>query len=229
MVHGGIANNSKTIIKWINSERITNTDLLKQLSEVNGILVPGGFGDRGIKGKLKSIEFARKNNVPFFGICFGMQLAVIEIAKNVLKIKDANSTEFNNTKNPVVGLMTEWLKDNKKIMRTEESDKGGTMRLGSYPCNLLKGSLANKIYNSLKINERHRHRYEVNIKYVNKFKKIGYIYSGMSPDNLLPEILESKNHDWFLGVQFHPELKSRPQNPHPLFISFVSACISNLK
>jgi len=229
LVHGGIANNSKTIIKWINSERITNTDLLKQLSEVNGILVPGGFGDRGIKGKLKSIEFARKNNVPFFGICFGMQLAVIEIAKNVLKIKDANSTEFNNTKNPVVGLMTEWLKDNKKIMRTEESDKGGTMRLGSYPCNLLKGSLANKIYNSLKINERHRHRYEVNIKYVNKFKKIGYIYSGMSPDNLLPEILESKNHDWFLGVQFHPELKSRPQNPHPLFISFVSACISNLK
>ncbi len=229
LVHGGIANNSKTIIKWINSERITNTDLLKQLSEVNGILVPGGFGDRGIKGKLKSIEFARKNNVPFFGICFGMQLAVIEIAKNILKIKDANSTEFKNTKNPVVGLMTEWLKDNKKIMRTEESDKGGTMRLGSYPSNLLKGSLANKIYNSLKINERHRHRYEVNIKYVNKFKKIGYIYSGMSPDNLLPEILESKNHDWFLGVQFHPELKSRPQNPHPLFISFVSACISNLK
>ena len=229
LVHGGIANNSKINIKWINSERIKETDLLKQLSEVNGILVPGGFGDRGIKGKLKSIEFARNNNVPFFGICFGMQLAVIEIAKNVLKISDANSTEFNHTKNPVVGLMTEWLKDSKKIIRTEESDKGGTMRLGSYSCNLSKGSLANKIYNSLKIKERHRHRYEVNTKYINKFKKIGYIYSGMSPDNLLPEILESKNHDWFLGVQFHPELKSRPQNPHPLFISFVSACISNLK
>ena len=192
---------------------------------VQGILVPGGFGDRGIKGKIFSIKYARENNIPFFGICLGMQLAVIEIARNVLNIRDADSTEFSDTKNPVIGLMTEWIKNNTKVKRSVDSDKGGTMRLGSYPCNILKGSLINKVFGSLKIFERHRHRYEVNTKYLNKFKEHGFIYSGMSPDNLLPEILESKNHSWFIGVQFHPELKSRPQNPHPLFISFIDACI----
>ena len=229
LVHGGLSNDSKIKIKWINSEKLNNNDVLQQLSNVDGILVPGGFGDRGVLGKLASIKFARENDIPFFGICFGMQLAVVEISKNVLKIKNANSTEFTKTKNPVVGLMTEWTKDNKKEKRSSESDKGGTMRLGSYPCKLLKGSLINKIYGSLKINERHRHRYEVNKKYIKKFKENGYIYSGMSPDNKLPEILESLNHTWFVGVQFHPELKSRPQNPHPLFISFISACISKKK
>ncbi len=229
LVHGGLFNDSKIKIKWINSEKLNNNDVLQQLSSVDGLLVPGGFGDRGVLGKLASIKFARENDIPFFGICFGMQLAVVEISKNVLKIKNANSTEFTKTKNPVVGLMTEWTKDNKKEKRSSESDKGGTMRLGSYPCKLLKGSLINKIYGSLKINERHRHRYEVNKKYIKKFKENGYIYSGMSPDNKLPEILESLNHTWFVGVQFHPELKSRPQNPHPLFISFISACISKKK
>ena len=229
LVHGGLSNNVKINIKLINSEKLNKNEILQQLHKLNGILVPGGFGNRGVAGKLTSIKFAREKNIPFFGICFGMQLAVVEISKNVLKIKDANSTEFSNTKNPVVGLMTEWTKDNKKEIRNKESNKGGTMRLGSYPCKITKGSLINKIYGSLKINERHRHRYEVNKNYIKKFREQGYVYSGMSPDNKLPEILESTKHPWFIGVQFHPELKSRPQNPHPLFISFISACISKKK
>ena len=155
-----------------------------------------------------------------------MQMAIIEFGRNVLKIKNCYSTEFKKTNNPVIGLMTEWIKDNNLEKRSINSDKGGTMRLGSYPCNLSEGSLVKKIYDSRKIFERHRHRYEVNSKYINSFKEKGFIYSGMSPDNLLPEIIESTNHKWFIGVQFHPELKSRPQNPHPLFISFIEACIS---
>ncbi len=229
LVHGGLSNNIKVNIKWINSEKLNNNQILKEIRNVNGILVPGGFGKRGINGKIYSINYARKNKIPFFGICLGMQLAVVEISRNVLKIKDSHSTEFQKTKNPVVGLMTEWFKNNVKINRNEDSDKGGTMRLGSYPCNLKKGSLINKIYNKQKIEERHRHRYEVNINYLSKFEKNGFKYSGMSPDNLLPEIIESKNHPWFIGVQFHPELKSRPLDPHPLFISFVEACINNKK
>ena len=225
LVHGGFNNNAQVKIKWINSEKLCQEDILKELSKVQGILVPGGFGERGIKGKIVSIKFARENNIPFFGICFGMQLAVIEIARNVLNLTDANSTEFNNTNNPVVGLMTEWTQNNVKVKRTPNSDKGGTMRLGSYPCNILEESLIKEIYGSSKIFERHRHRYEVNTKYLELFKEKGFVYSGMSPDNLLPEILESKNHSWFIGVQFHPELKSRPQNPHPLFVSFIEACI----
>jgi len=226
LIHGGLYNDASVNINWINSERLNKTEIINELKNVEGILVPGGFGERGINGKISSIKFARENNIPFFGICLGMQLAVIEIARNVLKIKDANSTEFSKTKNPVVGLMTEWNRDNIKITRTNESDKGGTMRLGSYPCNLIKGSLVNKIYSSNKISERHRHRYEVNTKYIDLFHKNNFQYSGMSPDNLLPEILESKIHPWFIGVQFHPELKSRPQNPHPLFVSFVKAVIT---
>ena len=227
LVHGGISNNTKVKIKWINSEKLNQFKILDEISNVQGILVPGGFGERGINGKIESIKFARQKNIPFFGICFGMQLAIIEIARNVLKIKDANSTEFKKTKNPVVGLMTEWMKGNKKIKRNLNSDKGGTMRLGSYPCKIIKGSQVHKIYKSTNISERHRHRYEVNIKYLKKFKEKGFEYSGVSPDNMLPEIVESKNHNWFIGVQFHPELKSRPQKPHPLFISFIEACIRN--
>ena len=223
LIHGGLYNDTSINIKWINSERLKGNEIINELKDVNAILVPGGFGGRGIDGKIRSIRFARENNIPFFGICLGMQLAVIEIAKNLLKIKDANSTEFKKTLNPLVGLMTEWIKDTIKISRNEKSDKGGTMRLGSYPCNLQKNSLVSKIYKTNKIFERHRHRYEVNKKYTKKFKDNGFDFTGMSPDNLLPEILESKNLDWFIGVQFHPEFKSRPQDPHPLFVSFIHA------
>ena len=225
--HGGLANNTKVKIKWVNAENFDNNKNKKIFDDVNGILVPGGFGERGIEGKISSINYARKNNLPFLGICLGMQLAIIEIARNVLKLKDANSTEFGDTSNPVVGLMTEWIQDNIKIMRKTSSNKGGTMRLGSYHCNLLKHSLAHKIYKTSNIQERHRHRYEVNTNYISKFNKKGFIFSGMSPNNLLPEIVESTLHPWFMGVQFHPELKSRPLNPHPLFVSFVKACIIN--
>ena len=225
--HGGLANNTKVNIKWVNAEDFDKNKNKKIFNDVNGILVPGGFGERGIEGKISSINFARKNNLPFLGICLGMQLAIIEIARNVLKLKDSNSTEFGDTSNPVIGLMTEWIQDNIKIIRKTSSNKGGTMRLGSYPCNLLKHSLAHKIYKNLNIQERHRHRYEVNTNYISKFNKKGFIFSGMSPNNLLPEIIESTVHPWFMGVQFHPELKSRPLNPHPLFVSYVKACIIN--
>ena len=229
LIHGGLSNESSVSINWINSERLKNKEIRNELTKVHGILVPGGFGERGIDGKLCSITFARENDIPYFGICLGMQLAVIEIAKNVLKINDANSTEFGKTNNPVVGLMTEWVRDNTKFTRSEESDKGGTMRLGSYPCNLKKGSLVYSIYDTIQISERHRHRYEVNTKYMDLFNKNNFCYSGMSPDNLLPEILESTEHSWFIGVQFHPELKSRPQSPHPLFVSFIEAAVKNKK
>ena len=229
LIHGGLSNESSVSINWINSERLKNNEIRNELTKVHGILVPGGFGERGIDGKLCSITFARENDIPYFGICLGMQLAVIEIAKNVLKINDANSTEFGKTNNPVVGLMTEWARDNTKFTRSEESDKGGTMRLGSYPCNLKKGSLVYSIYDTIQISERHRHRYEVNTKYMDLFNKNNFCYSGMSPDNLLPEILESTEHPWFIGVQFHPELKSRPQSPHPLFVSFIEAAVKNKK
>ena len=229
LIHGGLSNESSVSINWINSERLKNNEIKNELTKVHCILVPGGFGERGIDGKLCSITFARENDIPYFGICLGMQLAVIEIAKNVLKINDANSTEFGKTNNPVVGLMTEWVRDNTKFTRSEESDKGGTMRLGSYPCNLKKGSLVYSIYDTIQISERHRHRYEVNTKYMDLFNKNNFCYSGMSPDNLLPEILESTEHPWFISVQFHPELKSRPQSPHPLFVSFIEAAVKNKK
>jgi CTP synthase len=225
ITHGGLANNTNVNIKWINAEDFEKNKNNKIFENINGILVPGGFGERGIEGKINSINFARKNNVPFFGICLGMQLAIIEISKNVLGLKNSNSTEFAKTSNPVICLMTEWKKKNEKIKRDLSSDKGGTMRLGSYPCNISKRSLAHKIYGSLRINERHRHRYEVNINYIKNFKEKDFVFSGMSPDNLLPEIVESINHPWFIGVQYHPELKSRPLNPHPLFVSFIEACI----
>ena len=229
LIHGGLSNESSVSINWINSERLKNKEIRNELTKVDGILVPGGFGERGIDGKLCSITFARENDIPYFGICLGMQLAVIEIAKNVLKINDANSTEFGKTNNPVVGLMTEWVRDSTKFTRSEESDIGGTMRLGSYPSNLKKGSLVYSIYDTIQISDRHRHRYEVNTKYMDLFNKNNFCYSGMSPDNLLPEILESTEHSWFIGVQFLPELKSRPLSPHPLFVSFIEAAVKNKK
>ena len=227
LIHGGIANSAYVDIHWINSEELDTKKILKELQKVDGILVPGGFGYRGIEGKINAIKYARENNIPFFGICLGMQLAVIEIARNVLKLEKANSTEFVETDDPVIGLMTEWYSKDKLEKRSINSDKGGTMRLGAYEAILKEGSKIKKIYNKVKISERHRHRYEVNTNYLDKFIKNGFEYSGMSPDNILPEVLESKDHPWFIGVQFHPELKSRPQEPHPLFVSFIKNCIKS--
>ena len=222
--HGGIFNNVKVELNWIESEELNGKNILNKLSKCDGILVPGGFGERGAEGKILAIEHARKNNIPYFGICFGMQLAVIEMARNLLGIKDANSSEFTNCSNPIVGLMTEWTtSDNKTEMRSSESNLGGTMRLGSYDAKLKKGSKVHDIYNSELIKERHRHRYEVNNKYAREFEQKGVIFSGYSPDGLLPEIVELKDHPWFIGVQYHPELKSKPFDPHPLFKSFIKA------
>ena len=225
LTHGGIANDTNVKIHWIDSEKIKTKKDISLLKSMSGILIPGGFGKRGSEGKILAINYARVNKIPFFGICFGMQLAVIEAARNLAKIDNANSSELTNTKNPVVGLMTEWEKNNKKFQRDSNSDYGGTMRLGSYPAILSKNSLSYKIYKTKNINERHRHRYEVNINYKEKLEKIGMNFAGISPDGLLPEIIELKNHPWFIGVQFHPELKSRPFNPHPLFSSFINASI----
>jgi CTP synthase len=225
LTHGGIANDTNVKIHWIDSEKIKTKKDISLLKSMSGILIPGGFGKRGSEGKILAINYARVNKIPFFGICFGMQLAVIEAARNLAKIDNANSSELTNTKNPVVGLMTEWEKNNKKFQRDSNSDYGGTMRLGSYPAILSKNSLSYKIYKTKNINERHRHRYEVNINYKEKLEKIGMNFAGISPDGLLPEIIEFKNHPWFVGVQFHPELKSRPFNPHPLFSSFINASI----
>ena len=225
LTHGGIANDTNVKIHWIDSEKIKTKKDISLLKSMSGILIPGGFGKRGSEGKILAINYARVNKIPFFGICFGMQLAVIEAARNLAKIDNANSSELTNTKNPVVGLMTEWEKNNKKFQRDSNSNYGGTMRLGSYPAVLSKNSLSYKIYKTKNINERHRHRYEVNINYKEKLEKIGMNFAGISPDGLLPEIIEIKNHPWFIGVQFHPELKSRPFNPHPLFSSFINASI----
>ena len=223
LIHGGLGNKIGINIEWINSEDLNSKSLNSKLKNINGIIVPGGFGERGITGKLNAIKYARLNKVPFLGICLGLQLAVIEFSLNVLKIKNANSSEFIDTENNVIGLLTEWYKDGKKEIRSKASDVGGTMRLGSYPCKLAKSSLAYKIYKKTIINERHRHRYEVNNSFESKLKEKGMIFSGKSPDLKLPEIIEILDHPWFIGVQFHPELKSRPFMPHPIFKSFVSA------
>ena len=223
LVHGGLINNVGINIHWINSENLNDRSIKNKFKNIHGIIVPGGFGERGISGKIKAIKYARLNKVPFLGICLGLQLAVIEFSKNVLNIRNANSSEFTNTENNVIGLLTEWYKDGKKEVRSKASDVGGTMRLGSYPCKLKKGSLAFKIYKKSIIHERHRHRYEVNSIYENKLMNKGMIFSGKSPDSMLPEIIEVSTHPWFLGVQFHPELKSRPFMPHPIFKSFIYA------
>ena len=225
LTHGSISNNVKLNIKWLNSELFTKKNNLNGLSNVDGILIPGGFGTRGIDGKINAACFARKNKIPFLGICLGMQIAIIEAARNLANLKDANSTEFSKTKNPVIGIMTEWNKKNKKITRKLNGNMGGTMRLGAYDCNLKKNSRIYHIYKKTKISERHRHRYEINLNYRKKLEKYGLDFSGMSPDGKLPEIVELKSHPWYIGVQFHPELKSRPFDPHPLFVSFIKAAV----
>jgi CTP synthase len=223
--HGGIANKVKVNLDWIESDVFETSDPTPYLDHVNGILVPGGFGQRGAEGKIRAAQFARERNVPYFGICFGMQMAVIEAARNLCGITEANSTEFGPTPEPVVGLMTEWLRGNALEKRAANGDLGGTMRLGAYPAMLQRGSRVSKIYDSLEISERHRHRYEVNTNYRGRLEQHGMRFCGMSPDGVLPEIIEYEDHPWFIGVQFHPELKSRPFEPHPLFASFVEAAV----
>ena len=223
--HGGIANKVKVNLDWIESEVFEREDPAPFLDHVNGILVPGGFGQRGAEGKIRAARFARERGVPYFGICFGMQMAVIEAARNLAGIEDANSTEFGPAKEPVVGLLTEWLKGNARERREVGGNLGGTMRLGAYVAKLAKGSRAADIYGSTDISERHRHRYEVNTAYMDRLEEKGMRFSGMSPDGILPEIIEYPDHPWFVGVQFHPELKSRPFEPHPLFASFIGAAV----
>ena len=222
--HGGIANRVKVNLDWIESEVFEREDPAPFLEHVNGIMVPGGFGQRGAEGKIRAARFARERKVPYFGICFGMQMAVIEAARNLAGIPDANSTEFGPTSEPLVGLMTEWARGNELEKRTRAGDLGGTMRLGAYPAALVPGSHVSQIYgDALEVSERHRHRYEVNTAYKGRLEACGLIFSGMSPDGVLPEIVEYENHPWFIGVQYHPELKSRPFEPHPLFASFIKA------
>jgi CTP synthase len=223
--HGGIANKVRVNLDWIESEIFEGEDPAPFLEHVHGILVPGGFGQRGAEGKIRAARFARERNVPYFGICFGMQMAVIEAARNLCGVTEANSTEFEPTREPVVGLMTEWLKGNELQTRGAGGDLGGTMRLGAYPAQLTRGSRIAEIYGTTEISERHRHRYEVNTKYKGSLEQHGMRFSGMSPDGVLPEIIEYTDHPWFIGVQFHPELKSRPFAPHPLFSSFIEAAV----
>jgi len=222
LIHGGISNNVKVNLIRIESDKLKSNQINKVLKNVSGILIPGGFGKRGTEGKISAISYARKNKIPFLGICFGMQMAVIEFARNTLKIKNAGSSELNKKCYPVIGLLNEWSKNGKLIKGTNK-DLGGTMRLGLYEAKLRHNSLIQKIYKSKFIFERHRHRYEVNRNLKNKFENKGMIFSGMSPDDKLPEIIEIKNHPWFIGVQYHPEFKSRPLTPHPLFSSFIKA------
>ena len=228
LTHGGIANRLKVNLVRIESDYLKPNEIKNKLKNISGILIPGGFGKRGTEGKIAAINYARKNKIPFLGICFGMQMAVIEFARNELNIKKATSSEFGPSKASVVGLMSEWIKDG-KVIKGSDKNLGGTMRLGSYEARLKKDTKISNIYNSLKIYERHRHRYEVNINFKEDFEKNGMIFSGLSPDSKLPEIIELKNHPWFIGVQFHPEFKSRPLTPHPLFSSFIKAAKINTK
>lgn len=224
--HGGIANNVRVRLNWIDSEIFEGDAPLDHLEDIHGILVPGGFGERGAEGKIAAATFAREREIPYFGICFGMQMAVIEAARNLAGIPDASSTEFGETSEPVVGLMTEWLKGNALEKRQADGDMGGTMRLGAYACALEKGSRVRGIYGAENISERHRHRYEVNTAYKDRLETAGLKFSGMSPDGVLPEIVELEGHPWYVGVQFHPELKSKPFDSHPLFTSFVRAAVN---
>src|SRR3954452_19722685 len=224
--HGGLANRVKVNLDWIESEIFENEDPSPFLEGVHGILVPGGFGSRGAEGKILAARFARERRVPYFGICFGMQMAVIEATRALAGLPQANSTEFGPTPEPVVGLLTEWLRGNELERRQAEGDLGGTMRLGAYHAHLTPGSKVASIYGDTDISERHRHRYEVNMTYRGKLEDAGLRFSGVSPDGLLPEIVEYEAHPWFIGVQFHPELKSRPFEPHPLFQSFVGAAVT---
>jgi len=225
LTHGGIANNVRVHIDWIDSEVFENGQSLHRLEDVNGILVPGGFGERGAEGKVEAARFARERRVPYFGICFGMQMAVVEAARNLAGIPGAGSTEFGECPAPVVGLMTEWMRGNQLEERQVDGDKGGTMRLGAYDAVLKPNTRVREIYGTGEIGERHRHRYEVNNNYLGVLESNGLKFSGMSPDGLLPEIVEIPTHPWFIGVQFHPELKSKPFAPHPLFTDFIRAAV----
>ena len=225
LFHGGIANRVKVRLDWIESEIFEREDPAPYLENVHGILVPGGFGERGSEGKILAARFARTRRVPYFGICFGMQMAVIEAARDLVGISKAGSTEFGPCEEPVVGLMTEWMRGNELEKRRQGGDLGGTMRLGAYTAVLAKGSRVARIYGDTQISERHRHRYEVNTRYRARLEEAGVRFCGMSPDGLLPEIIELPDHPWFIGVQFHPELKSRPFEPHPLFASFIGAAV----
>jgi CTP synthase len=224
--HGGLANNVRVSLRWIEGEAFEGAAGVGDvLSDVDAILVPGAFGQRGAEGMIRAIEYARVEKVPFFGVCFGMQMACIEAARNQAGLCDASSTEFGATKHPIVGMMTEWLKGNELERRAADGDLGGTMRLGAYDAELAKGSKVSAIYGARRISERHRHRYEVNTQYRRVLEEAGLTFVGMSPDGVLPEIVERADHPWFIGVQFHPELKSRPFAPHPLYASFIAAAL----
>ena len=226
LVHGGLANQTKVRLEFIEAESLEEGDL-SAIKKVHGILVPGAFGERGAEGKIKAIEYARENNVPYFGICFGLQMAVVEAARNLCGIVDASSSEFGEEGENIIGLMTEWMAEGDvTVKRTKKGDKGGTMRLGAYDAALAEGSKAAEIYGSTMISERHRHRYEVNINYREQLEAQGLMFSGLSPDGQLPEIVERSDHPWFVGVQYHPELKSKPFEPHPLFVSFIAAAVA---
>jgi CTP synthase len=225
LAHGGLANNVRVHMDWIDSEVFEREDAAVYLENVAGILVPGGLGERGTEGKVEAVKFARERGVPFFGICYGLHMAVIEAARDLAGLEGAGSTEISVPRHPVIGLMTEWTKGNEVQTRAADGDLGGTMRLGAYPAVLEPGSRVAEIYGSHEISERHRHRYEVNVGYTRQLAEHGFVVSGWSPDKRLPEIMEIPNHPWFIGVQFHPELKSRPFDPHPLFSSFVSAAV----
>ncbi len=226
IAHGGIANNVKVNIEWIESDVFEKEDeAISALEGVHGILVPGGFGERGAEGKIKAAQFAREKEIPYFGICFGMQMAIIEAARNLLGEPDASSSEFAECGKPIVGLMTEWVRGNEKETRSADGDLGGTMRLGAYPARLKEGSRVAEIYGAEEISERHRHRFEVDMAWSERLAENGVVFSGTSPDGELPEIMEIPAHPWFIGVQYHPELKSRPFDPHPLFASFIEAAV----
>lgn len=223
--HGGIANKVKVKIDWIEAQVFDKEDAAARLEHVDAILVPGGFGERGSEGKISAARFAREKKVPYFGICFGMQMAVLEAARNLLGMENATSSEFSGEGEHIVGLMTEWESGEGVQTRSGDDDLGGTMRLGAYPATLLEGSKVAEIYDAQELSERHRHRYEVNIAYMDRLRDVGMVFSGLSPDGRLPEIVEYQDHPWFIGVQFHPELKSKPFDPHPLFSSFIEAAI----
>jgi len=225
LAHGGISNRVRVHLDWMDSQIFEQPDTVARLEGVHGILVPGGFGERGTEGKIAAVQFARIRRIPFFGICFGMQMAVIEAARHLADLPHASSTEFGACDEPVVGLLTEWARGNERERREQGGELGGTMRLGAYPADLAEHSLVRAIYGADQIHERHRHRYEVNVRYRERLEAAGMRFSGMSPDGILPEIVEFPGHPWFIGVQFHPELKSKPLDPHPLFRDFIAAAV----
>jgi CTP synthase len=230
LTHGGIAQHVKVRLDWVDSQVFEQPHTVQRLEGVHGILVPGGFGERGTEGMIAAVKFARERKIPFFGICFGMQMAVIESARNLAGIGPASSTEFGPSEEPVVGLLTEWSRGNAVERRAASGDLGGTMRLGAYRAVLGPDTLVRAIYHdAVEIEERHRHRYEVNVHYRDKLEATGMRFSGMSPDGVLPEIVEIPNHPWFIGVQYHPELKSKPFDPHPLFSSFIAAAVAQAR